>query len=189
MDRQTCAALQAFTQRYCAAWQEQYATLPRSSALYGIPSPCIQQSAEDTVFWQPQPFALPQNISAVERALEIEIQPSLHAYYTTQFAGDMTARFARDSLTLLQSWSTDDFQRLQENLIGHLVMQKRLKHAPTLFIATLESEQDIISVCNLSGEVCKETIGSGQRVTLSPSLADFLNQLEPDLSSIYPGTL
>ena len=50
----------------------------------------------------------------------------------------MTGRFADETLTLLQTWSEEDFQRVQENLIGHLVVQKRLKLAPTLFIATLE---------------------------------------------------
>ncbi|MBX4276632.1 SecY-interacting protein Syd, partial [Mycobacterium tuberculosis] len=49
------------------------------------------------------------------------------------------------------------------------------------FIATLESELDVISVCNLSGEVVKETIGTAKRITLSPSLAAFLNHLEPVL--------
>ncbi len=58
----------------------------------------------------------------------------------------MTGRFADETLTLLQTRSEEDFQRVQENLIGHLVVQKRLKLAPTLFIATLESERDVISV-------------------------------------------
>ncbi len=83
--------------------------------------------------------------------------------------------------SLLQTWSEEDFQRVQENLIGHLVVQKRLKLAPTLFIATLESERDVISVCNLSGEVIKETLGTAKRITLSPSLASFLSHLEPVL--------
>ncbi|HHG8772749.1 TPA: SecY-interacting protein [Raoultella planticola] len=181
MDYQTAEALQAFTQRYCAAWQQQYASLPRSEELYGVPSPCISATEGDAIFWQPQPFSLAQNISAVERALDIVVQQPIHSYYTTQFAGDMTARFAAETMTLLQTWSPDDFQRVQENLIGHLVVQKRLKLSPTLFIATLDSELDVISVCNLSGEVVKETLGTRQRTTLSPSLASFLTQLEPVL--------
>ena len=181
MDQQTAEALQAFTQRYCEAWQQQRSSLPRSEELYGIPSPCISATDDDGVFWQPQPFSLEQNINAVERALEIVVQQPLHAYYTTQFAGDMSGRFAGETLTLLQTWSEEDFQRVQENLIGHLVVQKRLKLAPTLFIATLESERDVISVCNLSGEVIKETLGTAKRITLSPSLASFLSHLEPVL--------
>ena len=181
MDHQTAEALRAFTQRYCAAWQQQRNSLPRSEELYGVPSPCGVDTQGEAVFWQPQPFSLAQNISAVERALDIVVQQPLHSYYTTQFAGDMTGRFADETLTLLQTWSEEDFQRVQENLIGHLVVQKRLKLAPTLFIATLESERDVISVCNLSGEVIKETLGTAKRITLSPSLASFLSHLEPVL--------
>lgn len=120
-----------------------------------------------------------QNVNAVERAMDLVIQPALHAFYTTQFAGDMTACFAGQSLTLLQTSSEDDLQRVQENLIGHLVTQKRLKLSPTLFIATLDSELDVISVCNLSGEVIKETLGTRNRDVLAPSLADFLTRIEP----------
>ncbi len=170
-----------FTQRYCAVWQQQRHSLPRSEELYGVPSPCVVDTQGEAVFWQPQPFSLAQNISAVERALDIVVQQPLHSYYTTQFAGDMSGRFAGETLTLLQTWSEEDFQRVQENLIGHLVVQKRLKLSPTLFIATLESELDVISVCNLSGEVVKETLGTAKRITLSPSLAGFLNHLEPVL--------
>ncbi|WP_159236184.1 SecY-interacting protein [Raoultella terrigena] len=181
MDNQTAEALQAFTQRYCDAWQQQRASLPRSEELYGIPSPCISATDGDAVFWQPQPFSLPANISAVERAFDIVVQQPAHSFYTTQFAGDMQARFAGETMTLLQAWSPDDFQRMQENLIGHLVVQKRLKLSPTLFIATLDSELDVISVCNVSGEVLKETLGTRRRTTLSASLASFLNQLDPVL--------
>jgi SecY interacting protein Syd len=111
--------------------------------------------------------------------MDIVVQPAIHAFYTTQFAGDMYARFNNEMLTLLQTWSEDDLLRVQENLIGHLVTQKRLKLSPTLFIATLDSEMDILSVCNLTGNVVKETLGTQKRQVLSDSLTDFLNLLHP----------
>ncbi|VEB01842.1 Syd protein [Klebsiella pneumoniae] len=83
-----------------------------SEELYGVPSPCVVDTQGEAVFWQPQPFSLAQNISAVERALDIVVQQPLHSYYTTQFAGDMSGRFAGETLTLLQTWSEEDFQRV-----------------------------------------------------------------------------
>ena len=181
MDIETANALKAFTTRYCEAWHQKHDTWPQSEELYGVPSPCIITTLDDTIIWHPQPFTAEQNVNAVERAMDLVVQPAVHSFYTTQLAGDMRARFDNETLTLLQTWSEDDFQRVQENLIGHLVMQKRLKLAPTLFIATLESDLDVISVCNLNGEVIKETIGTRKRGILAPSLAEFLNRLEPVL--------
>ena len=179
MDSAVQQALQDFTTRFCLAWNDHAGSLPASRELAGIASPCISQTVGDVVYWQPHPFTLTENLSAVERALDIGLRPEVHGFYTTQFAGDMHAQFGDIKLTLLQTWSEDDFRRVQENLIGHLVTQKRLKLPPTLFIATLEEELEVISVCNLSGEVCKETLGTRKRTHLASNLAEFLNQLKP----------
>lgn len=179
MDIETANALTAFTTRYCDAWLENRNSWPQSEALYGVPSPCIITTLDDAIIWQPQPFSAEKGLKAVERAMDLVIQPAVQIFYTTQLAGDMPARFASETLTLLQTWSEEDHLRVQENLIGHLVMQKRLKLSPTLFIATLENELEVIAVSNLTGEVVKETLGTARRTVLAPSLADFLNQLEP----------
>lgn len=174
-------ALREFTGRYSDAFREKHGTLPASEALYGVPSPCIVTSLQESVLWQPAPFNGEPRLNGVEKALDILLQPTVHAFYTTQFAGDMPARFDGMALTLLQVWSEDDLVRLQENLIGHLVTQKRRKLSPTLFIATLEEETEVISVCNLTGEVLHEKLGAKQRTRLSPSLALFLSSLTPDV--------
>ncbi|MDP1244388.1 SecY-interacting protein Syd, partial [Klebsiella pneumoniae] len=67
-------------------------------------------------------FSRAHNISAVERALYIVVQEPLHSYYTTQFAGVMSGRFAGDTLTLLQTLCDEDFLRVQDNLIWHMVV-------------------------------------------------------------------
>jgi len=179
MMQQTAAALRDFTTRYCQHWLQHAGHAPASSDLYGVPSPCKREDRDQRVVWQPQPFSLPPTLDAIERAIDIQLQPSITDFYTTQFAGDMQARFGENPLTLLQVWSEEDFLRLQENLIGHLVMQRRLKQSPTLFIATTDSEEEIISLCNLSGEVILEQPGRKQRVVLAESLEIFLKSLQP----------
>lgn len=174
-------ALEEFTRRFCELWQQETGSWPASEALYGIPSPCIVTTTGGDVRWQPQPFTPVADLSAVERALDIALQPGIHEFYTTQFAGDMPAVCGTTALTLLQAWSEDDFLRVQENLIGHLVTQKRLKLSPTLFLATTEDEMEVVSLCNLTGEVVLERIGTAQRSVLSASLPVFLDALTPQV--------
>ncbi len=91
----------------------------------------------------------------------------------------MHARLQQRRLTLLQVWSEEDFLRLQENLIGHLIMKRRLKQSPTLFIATTDSEQEMVAVCNLTGEVILEEPGRNKREILSPCISTFLDDIQP----------
>lgn len=179
MMQPTASALCAFTTRYIDLWQQQQGHYPASSDLAGIPSPCIINTVDDRVLWQPQPFSPSSGLDAVERALDIQLQPDITAFYTTQFAGDMHARLQQRRLTLLQVWSEEDFIRLQENLIGHLIMKRRLKQSPTLFIATTDSEQEMVAVCNLTGEVILEEPGRNKREILSPSVRAFLDDIQP----------
>ncbi|ARJ42577.1 SecY-interacting protein [Pantoea alhagi] len=173
------AALRDFTQQYCQRWQQDYGHLPASAGLYEVPSPCVTENRDEHVLWQPQPFSLEPHLAAVERALELQLQSSVVSYYTTQFAGDMQATFGQRPITLLQVWSETDFERVQENLIGHLVMKRRLKQTPTLFIATTSSDSEIISVCNLTGEVICEVLGTPRREKLAADLRTFLKALQP----------
>lgn len=179
MTQQTAAALRDFTNRYCQHWQQHTGHAPASSDLYGVPSPCALEDRDQRVLWQPQPFSLPPSLDAVGRAIDLQLQPQITTFYTTQFAGDMQARFQQRNLTLLQVWSEEDFLRLQENLIGHLLMQRRLRQSPTLFIATTESEQEIVSLLNLSGEVVLEQPGRKQREVLAENIEIFLKLLQP----------
>ncbi|MBE5253524.1 SecY-interacting protein [Mixta mediterraneensis] len=179
MMQQIAEALRDFTARYCQLWQQHYGHAPASAELAGIPSPCITGERDDSVLWQPQPFSLRPSLDAVERAVDIQLQPAITTFYTSQFAGDMQARFEHHSLTLLQAWSEDDFLRLQENLIGHLIMKRRLKLSPTLFIATTASEEEIVSLCNLSGEIILEQPGRKQRQILADNIKIFLKTLQP----------
>lgn len=174
-------ALTAFTQRYCHSWQQKTGHGPRSSELAGIPSPCIVATRDEQVEWQPQTAGQDITLDAVERALDISLQPGAHAYWCSQFAADMAARFDGRPLTLLQAWSPDDFQRAQENLIGHLVMQRRLKISPTIFLATTADEMEIVALCNLTGEVVLEKLGTSKRITLSSTLPEFLATLNPEI--------
>ncbi|MBN3065622.1 SecY-interacting protein [Pectobacterium aquaticum] len=179
MEHEVVSALAAFTQRYVACWQQEKGHLPASEALYGIPSPCIVENRDDTAYWLPQLFVPSATLDGVERALEISLHSDIHAFYTAQYAGDMTAQFDSLSCQLLQVWSEEDFTRMQENLIGHLLTQKRLKLTPTLFLATTDSELTMVSLCNVSGEIILEEFGTKKRQTLAPTLAVFLSGLKP----------
>jgi len=179
MDDQVSQALRVFTQKYIAYWQTRTGRPPASRALLGVPSPCVVDEDEEQVYWLPRQPEGDLTLAGVERALELQLQPGAWAFYASQLAGDMLASFNGRPLELLQVWSEPDGIRIQENLIGHLLMQKRLKLPPTLFIATTDSELTLVSLSNLTGEVMLEEIGRKSRSVLAPTLRDFLDGLEP----------
>lgn len=67
-----------------------------------------------------------------------------------------------------------DFERLQENLIGHALMQRRLRLRPTFFLAATRSDSHVISLDNASGEVCYERLGREQQLAISAQSSDLL---------------
>ena len=176
----TSQQLSDFTQRYCQRWQQERQTAPINDQLIGVDSPCLLSTHENGITWQPQPFTLPKHLDAVAKGVDLVVQPSVIAFYTTQFAAEMPASFDGTRLTLLQVWNSEDFILLQQNLVAHLVMKRRLKHSPTLFIATTDDDSTIVSVDNLNGNVILETLGKKKSELLAPSLGDFLQALQPE---------
>lgn len=179
MDYQVSQSLQDFTRRYLHHWQSLTGNPPASRALYGVPSPCVVSEDDSRVFWQPRQPQEALTLAGVERAMEMRLRPEAWAFYCTQLAGDMTVSHQGQSLELLQVWSEADGVRIQENLIGHLLMQKRLKIAPSVFIATTDSELNLVSLSNLTGEVLLEEVGRKKNTVLAPTLQDFLSRLVP----------
>ncbi len=180
MDHPVGIALWAFSQRFVSQWQEAGWAYPLSEVVADLDSPCVQSHVDHAVAWLPVSRDTVHPLTAVETGMELILQPDIHAFYGSQWAADMTATWQDQTITLLQAFNEADLSGLQENILGHLVSQRRFKVKPTVFIAALENEQQVISICNLTGEVLLETLGKkGNREVIAPQLSDFLAQLTP----------
>lgn len=148
-------------------------------------SPCYSKEVSkniiegDEISWCPFIREGTVNLSNLEEALEIEIPQALHDYFCRYFSHDINAKADNGGLTLIQAWNEADFDRLQKNLIAHVLMKRRLKQDDTLFIALTDEEGFVLSVLLKTGEVVLEEVGRAPSKTIAPDLPSFIEQISP----------
>lgn len=179
MNHPVAGALTDFSSRFLQAWCDAGQGFPRSEDLVGLESPCVVTDSGYEVVWKPVKREPMGNLAAVEQGIELRLHEDIKVFYGAQYSGDMAARFRDLEFDLLQAFSADDELRLQENILGHLVMQRRLKLKPTVFIGALDADDKVVSICNLTGQVVLETLGKDIREVLAADVETFLQQLEP----------
>ena len=145
------------------------------------PSPCYSRDAEngEVVNWQPVKQTGNNNFNGLEEALDIKLHADFVTWFTRYFSFHLPAKAEQGNCELLQVCSDEDFERLQENLIGHIMMKRRLKQPATLFFALTDDDDYLISLDNSTGEVLLERVGKRAEQVLAPSMADFLSALTP----------
>jgi len=121
----------------------------------------------------------PARFDDLEQALELELHPDIAVLYGGHFGPDLPLWWHSLPLTLIQCEDEHDLCRLQQNLIGHVLMQRRLKLADTLFIASVPHDNFVISLVNQTGEIVLEQLGRGPIKRLARDLGTFLDEVGP----------
>lgn len=182
MNHNIAQALAVLTTEFVDKWQDVYQSYPIANEMQGVPSPCVQKGTDDSnIEWLPQERDQLADFSNLERGIELILHPDIKAFYGSQYSADLTLSWKGKPFTLLQVWSEDDFIRLQENILGHLVTQRRLKLKPTVFIGTTDADLDVISICNITGEVILERLGTSNRDVLCSNVEQFLIQCQAEV--------
>jgi SecY interacting protein Syd len=151
------------------------------------PSACYLSSDtnnDNLVEWRPVKRELAGHLDGLVTALDMQIHPDIVTFYSTYWSNNLNAKTAKGNLQLLQAWNQDDFERLQQNLIGHILMKRRLKQPETLFFALTDEDDFIITLDNQSGEVLLEQVGLLPKEVLAANLAAFIDSIEPSVISV-----
>ena len=179
---QVATLILSFSDEFISLMKEKTGNLPLVDFDEDWLSPCEQSRKDDYVYWQPVPIPSQKSLTFnnVEEALEISLHQDIKDYFTTIYSETVEAVCEEGALSLLFAWSEDDFYRLQENIIGHILMKQRLKQDETIFFAVTDEEDMIISVDNNNGEVWVERVGCKPHKKISDSLVEFIRQLTPN---------
>jgi SecY interacting protein Syd len=169
-----------FSQHYVEVYQQAHAHLPLVEVDEQWQSPCLQGEHDDnTMLWQPQIIEEELSFDNIEQALDITIHQDICSYYTAIYSESLHATCSEGQLSLLFSWCKEDFSRLQENIIGHILMKQKLKQPISIFFAVTDDEDFILSVNNDNGEVWVERVGCVPHKKVADNLTDFIETLEP----------
>jgi SecY interacting protein Syd len=180
MSKQVTAALDEFVQRYIIAAKKDPEMLVVEYD-NDWPSDCYEGSSNtgDSVNWQPVKRSAVANFNDLETALEMKIHEDVISYYSAYWSDNLNAISDKGYLQLLQPWNQGDFERLHQNLIGHILMKRRLKQPETFFVALTDEDDFILTVNNSTGEVMLEQVGLIPKEVVAPNLAVFIQSLRP----------
>lgn len=178
-------ALDKFLQNYHQSYLSTLGELPRYYP-QGEPSVCIQgefvEASTSAVCWLPVKREVAGSFANIEHALELTLRPEINSFYGQYFAAPVLFDSKWGSGELLQAWNEADFEVLQQNIIGHLMMKKQLKQPTTWFIGLLDEGDKMLTVNNADGSVWIEIPGELPSEQLSSSLAEFIAALSPRIA-------
>ncbi|MFC0179408.1 SecY-interacting protein [Thorsellia kenyensis] len=164
--------------RYVSAWKNTELSLPIAEGYAHLMSPCIQTNIDnEKTTWLPKIHEQLIPLAGVEKGMEMLIHQDIHTFYGIQFSADIAVLYKDIAINLIQVWNEEDHIRLQENIICHLVAQRKAKRMPSVFIGSIDDEDKIIACCNMTGRVFLESLTNGSRVYLSETIPDFLSTL------------
>lgn len=172
-------SIDKLVEKFIKSVKDKMGVLPLIEADSDWPSPCEVSvvNEEGLVQWQPSKIQEPLNFKNVGDALNITIHPDIEQYFCYLYSESIPAKSSHGHLELLFAWNKDDFDRLQQNLIGHMMMKQKLKQEITLFFAVTDEEDMNLVVKNSTGEVWVEPVGCEPKTMISASLAEFLDSL------------
>lgn len=179
-------ALDNFFEIYHQSYIEKLAEPPRyypqgedSECILSEDKADVLKRPEVAVRWQAVERQSPAGFNNIEHALELGLHHSINAFYGAYYAAPLMFDSAWGQGELLQVWNHQDFEYLQQNLIGHLMMKQKLKQSPTWFIGVLNEGDQMLVVDNNDGSVWLEIPGQVPHQQLAESLNEFIDALSP----------
>lgn len=175
----TQASLQQLLNRFIQQYQDKHDDFPKVEHDQQWPSDAEMDQVKDGQLsrWQPHIIKQPLSFANVEKALDMELHPSIKEYFALAYSDTIEAENEHGKLSLLFAWNEDDFERLQQNIIGHVLMKRRLRQQTSIFFAITDEEDINLVVNNNDGSVWIEPVGLEGSKKLAESLSEFLDNL------------
>ncbi|WP_076924409.1 SecY-interacting protein [Pseudoalteromonas sp. EB27] len=144
------------------------------------PSPCEVGEVDEqgNIQWQGARQQPAGSLNDLASALELEFPKELSELYGHMYGGSISASIDGHQVELLQAWNEEDFNLLQQNITGHVLMKRKLKQPETVFIGLTDQDDLLVSVLVHTGEVCLEHVGKNTHHVLAPNINAFLKALE-----------
>jgi SecY interacting protein Syd len=142
-------------------------------------SMCEINHVDDVTQWNPCPQSTPVNFAGLANAADAAIHPDIQAFYRSYWSANLQLKSREGPVNLIQLWNQADFDRLVENLVGHLFQKRRSRQPFTVFFATTDPDTELfLSIDNETGKILLEEPGKPPIREVDTDIICFLNRLE-----------